>query len=311
MFFLLIISPFSRTMDNQLIRQLDIQRGLFADQYQVLQMQGQDVYYLLQENTNAIARGVAVLVADRGISMVGDQNLTALARELNKLGWITMNFSGPDLIMPIVADFPPTATENSDNGNQAETETVPATDNNENIATDGNDSVADNSPIPTAIRLAPALSKLAASAMQPAVFAEQEQRLVALLQEAAEQALQYPGFLLVIGQGSSAAWLTSIYAQQKLDSPDAFVAISAHWPDREYNRTLPGLMANTAMPVLDLYHQSDNTWVVNTASIRAIEAVKSLKLQYRQRQLLGNSRNPQQVPHLSKEIYGWLSHMGW
>ena len=65
------------------------------------------------------------------------------------------------------------------------------------------------------------------------------------------------------------------------------------------------------MPVLDLHSSQDNGWSQKTVARRQVAAVKSLKLQYRQRELLGFNKYLQYNAYLSKEIYGWLSHMGW
>ena len=65
------------------------------------------------------------------------------------------------------------------------------------------------------------------------------------------------------------------------------------------------------MPVLDLYSSDDNGWAQKTVAQREIAAIKSLKLQYRQRELLGFNTHQHYSVYISKEIYGWVSHMGW
>jgi hypothetical protein len=80
---------------------------------------------------------------------------------------------------------------------------------------------------------------------------------------------------------------------------------------REKSQRLPQWIANTPMPVLDLYNSRDNGWSQTTVSQREIASIKSLKLQYRQRELHGFNTYHQYNVYLSKEIYGWLSHMGW
>jgi hypothetical protein len=74
---------------------------------------------------------------------------------------------------------------------------------------------------------------------------------------------------------------------------------------------LPEWIANTPMPVLDLYSGWDNGWAQKTVAMREIAAIKALKLQYRQRELLGFNMHLQQNAYIGKEIYGWISHMGW
>jgi hypothetical protein len=281
--------------ENQLLRKLDIQRGLFADSYQSVEIDEQPVIYVLQENTTAITRGVAVLITDSGIPMLGQKGFAALANELNKIGWVTMLIPAPEI------GFMPT--------------TVPETLlENDAITTDGKDSPSitnTEANSPSAPLLDLDISQAAVTTFDDQVFLKHEQQLVSLLRVVTEKSQEYPGFLLVISKGSSAAWLSKIYAEKTLDSPNAFVVISPYWPDREYNQLLPGWIANTPMPVLDLYSWWDNGWARKTVTQREIAAVKSLKLQYRQRELLGFNMPPQHSAYISKEIYGWISHMGW
>jgi len=155
------------------------------------------------------------------------------------------------------------------------------------------------------------ISKSAVTTLDDQAFVKHEQQLVALLQASMEKSQEYPGFFLVISKGTSAAWLSKIYTEKTLDTPDAFVIISPYWPDRHHNQRLPQWIANTPMPVLDLYSNGDNGWARDTVAQREIAAVKSLKLQYRQRELLGLNTYQQHSAYISKEIYGWISHMGW
>ena len=75
------------TPDNQLLRRLDIQRGLFSDSYQSFDIDDQQIVYVLQENTTAITRGVAVMVADSSIAIVGQEGLAALGICLRIMLW--------------------------------------------------------------------------------------------------------------------------------------------------------------------------------------------------------------------------------
>ena len=271
--------------DNQLLRRLDIQRGLFSDTYQSFDIDGQPIIYVLQENTTAIIRGVAVMVADSGIPLVGQEGFSALANELNKLGWVTILLPAPDI------GFIPTLTQ----------DLVIEDDEKKTI-----DEETNSTPLADLD-----ISQTPVTSIVEQAFEEHEQQLVSLLQAVIEKSQEYPGFLLVISKGTSAAWLSKIYAEKTLNSPDAFVAISPFWPDRNRNQQLPQWIANTPMPVLDLFSSQDNGWSQTTVAQREVAAVKSLKLQYRQRELLGFNQYRQYNTYLSKEIYGWVSHMGW
>ena len=83
--------------DNQLLRKLDIQRELFADTYQSFDIDGQSIIYVLQENTTAITRGVAVMIADSSIPILGQEGFSNLANEMNKIGWVTILIPAPDI----------------------------------------------------------------------------------------------------------------------------------------------------------------------------------------------------------------------
>ena len=281
--------------DSQLLRRLDIQRGLFADTYQSFEIDDQSIIYVLQENTTAITRGVAILVADSGIPIVGQEGFAALANELNKIGWVTILLPAPDTGFIPIIEQEPASTDNE--AITAGTETTSPSDTQEPIA----------ATPPTDIDI----SRSAVTIIEDLAFLKHEQQLVALLSAAREKAQEYPGFFLVISKGTSAAWLSKIYTEKAVDAPDAFVAVSPFWPDRKHNQRLPFWIANTPMPVLDLYSGWDNGWAHMTVAQRQIAAVRALKLQYRQRELLGFNTSLHQSGYISKEIYGWISHMGW
>lgn len=271
-----------------MLNQLDIERALFPEDYKSMEADGKQVFYVEHENNTALTRGLAILISDAGMPMVSQQGLAPLATELNKIGWATVLLSAPTPQQLFEAEEPtaePLATQN----------TVTTAQDTAN----------------TGSKTSLIHSKMAESRLNPNTFNKQQEELISLLKVAVKKVEEYPGFYLVIAQGSSAAWLTKIFAEGKSNLPDAFVAVSPFWADRSYNQTLPKIMAKTPMPVLDIYDNGDNDWVLNTVEKRQIAAVRSLKLLYRQRQLLGANQIGQQSYYLSKEIHGWLSHMGW
>lgn len=301
-FVILLPCQSNAAINSQLLKKLDLQRELFSDQYQSVEIGDQSFIYLLQENTTAITRGVAVLLADSGVTVAKKQGFVPLAQELNKLGWVTIILPAPDTAFtPVVTEN--TETEDTESTAVATTEITPAEDN---------DNAPEVNQAETEVALDNVdLNKSVVSSMNESAFLQHEEQLIALLQAAVVKSEEYPGFLLVISEGTSAAWLSKIYAEQSLATPDGFVTISPYWPDRKFNQLLAQWLANTPMPVLDLYNQWDNEWARQTVTQREIAAIRSLKLQYRQRQLLGVDIPLQNSAYLSKEIYGWLSHMGW
>ncbi|MEP7705519.1 DUF3530 family protein [Paraglaciecola sp. 25GB23A] len=269
---LLFSLPISAAVDKQLLSTIDLQRALFSDQYIKLKVAEQDLLVVLNENTNAIARGVAILLTQGNTTLTSNQGLAPLVGQLTQLGWVTM-------LVPSPATEFLTARE---------------------LLIDGAESP-----------LEPASVKMPVQHISQATFDEHLEKLSLIMQAALEKAKEYPGFILVIAQGTSAASLTQLYAQQTLPSPDALVVIAPFWPDRIYNNQLATELANTSMPVLDLFSTRDNTWSLTSVDLRKVATVKALKLQYRQRQIIGSNDMERVAPYISKEIYGWLSHMGW
>jgi hypothetical protein len=263
--------------DSQEQAKLDLQRALFPEQYQSLDVSGQAQLVIIHENTNAIPRGIAILMGEAGHSVMSRDGLAPLAQKLNGLGWVTMAVQTPDIGLskpqePQGEDPPPEPQD----------------------------------PAITAV-----FANSAPVSIDPENFLEHEQQVIAQMTAISEKSADYPGFSLVIAQGTTAAWLAKIYAEKKLDTPDAFVAISPYWPSREHNSQLADYLAATEMPVLDLHSAWDNEWGLQGYPARQIAATKALKLQYRQREIIGLALHNQQAEYLSKEIYGWLSYMGW
>lgn len=260
-------------VDKQLLHDLDLRRALFSDQYSSIKVGEQDMLIIINENTTAISRGTALLVTDSGSTINSQQGLAPLVEQLTGLGWVTILLPSPadDLFLP--------------------SESLPETDAN--------------------IDLPPDLIKTSASQLNQQVFDEHLQRITLIMQAALQKAKDYPGFVLVIAQGTSAATLSQLYAEQKITAPDALVVISPYWPDRKFNNQLANFLASTPMPVLDIYSKWDNSWSQASIKARKIAAIRALKLQYRQREIIGVGLIQQPTTYVSKEIYGWLSHMGW
>jgi hypothetical protein len=131
------------------------------------------------------------------------------------------------------------------------------------------------------------------------------------MQSLLDKSTEYPGFVVVVSEGTTAAWLAKMYNEQLVTEPDAFVSLSAYWPQIELNDQIAGYLANTSFPVLDMYSQWDNKWTITTAEKRRIAAVKALKLHFRQTELIGVPIGQGQHQYLTKQIIGWLTFMGW
>lgn len=267
--------------EQQLV--LDIQRSEFADGYETILAGERELVVVTQDSTIPITKGSAVILGEAGLGPFNKNGVADLATLLNQYGWVTMVMPAPSS-----AFFSP---PNNEQGTQAEPEQTA----NDNAATTDE----------------PIHPKVGQEVLTQESFDRQEQELVLQMQAIASKAQANPGFLLVIAEGTTAAWLNKIYAEEKLDIPDALIMVSPYWPQREFNQRIPDQLANTQMPVLDIYSQWDNEWSKRTVATRKVAAEKALKLHYRQRELIGQMIDKQQYHLLSKEIYGWLTQMGW
>lgn len=147
--------------------------------------------------------------------------------------------------------------------------------------------------------------------MTPAQFDRHEQQLLQRMTASLPLTTDYPGFVLIIAQGTSAAWLLKLYTDGALELPDALVTLAPYWPDPERNRQISDYMGAIQTPVLDIYNQWNNEWTLISRQERQVAALKALKVHYRQREIIGQPLAINQHPYLAKEIYGWLTHMGW
>lgn len=264
----------------------DIQHRQFEDQFDTLLVDDQTVPIAIQESNTAITRGVAVLLSEAGRNPFSHHGLKHLTKSLNNVGWVTMVMPAPEYGFWPMEE---TAEENTAETPENETQQSDAVESEQ----------------------ADVHARSAQSHIQQASFERHEESLIIQMQAIVQKTRQYPGFFLVIAQGTSAAWLTKIYAQKKLGDPDGLVIISPQWPDREFNQQLPQWTSQTQMPLLDIYSPWDTNWAKDTVAQRKIQSVKELKLMYRQRELTGQKLDQQQFERLGKEIYGWLTHMGW
>ncbi|WP_164078373.1 DUF3530 family protein [Alteromonas facilis] len=131
------------------------------------------------------------------------------------------------------------------------------------------------------------------------------------VEAAGNMAQTTPGYRLVIARGISAAGLVQLYSQGSLQEPDGLVIAGPFWPEQQLNQSLPAQLATTAFPVLDITSEWDNRWSLQTIEQRRVKAITELKLHYRQRDIIGTVFTTQQYQALAKQIYGWVTYLGW
>ncbi|MER2491922.1 DUF3530 family protein [Catenovulum sediminis] len=126
-----------------------------------------------------------------------------------------------------------------------------------------------------------------------------------------EEVVGYPGLILVVAQGATAGWLVEAYQAQKLPLPDALVLIAPYLPDDRLNRALPAQIAQLSVPILDVWSARDNRWALATVPLRNKASKRHLTLHYRQREMFGYAGLESREERLSKEIYGYMTYLGW
>lgn len=253
----------------------DVSRQFFPESYTTI-VAGDAAYAVIEhEATAPISRGTAIILTEsqlRGLTFAAG---TQLADRLNKLGWRT-------LVTPVTLA---TASESAQPAQASENVDIkPYSDSLHNWL----------DPIRT------------------------RQSLLQLTRALAIKTEEQPGFTIIICQGLTAAQLLSLTADDGFTAPDAMVVLAPFWPKRDENLRVPTNIAATEYPVLDIGLPQYNFWADATRAARAAKAETELKLHYRQRNIdvlqLTASSLDDTVPfvrHLSGEIYGWLTYLGW
>jgi hypothetical protein len=138
-------------------------------------------------------------------------------------------------------------------------------------------------------------------------FAEEDyrQQLTERLMASIAQTEPQSANLVIIAKGSSAALLNQLFAEDQLPAPAAFVMLGAYLADVQLNRELASYIA-----ALDISHQRDNRFATANLELRQQLTERSLKTQYRQRQLTGTFYDADTHAWVLKEITGWLQSIG-
>ena len=281
----------SHIHDTEQLKQ-DVERSLRPEQFKTLLVGTNETVVVISESTRALSKGAAILVSETGRNGASHQALAPLSPYLNDFGWTTIMVTAPRL------DFEPDIEDSTASDSTANTDapadTVPADPNN----------------LPPANQLIP--SYTSTEVITNTMFEQQEQAFQLLMNAIEQERQNYPGFFVLIAQGTSAAWLAKLYGDGALrNEPDAVVTLGINWPQHELNQQIPDIIAQTPFPVLDLFNQFDSDWTKNTAHLRRITAVKTLKLHFRQREIIGPRFDHYQYEYLTREIHGWLTYMGW
>ncbi|CAI3804623.1 alpha/beta hydrolase family protein [Rheinheimera sp. MM224] len=117
--------------------------------------------------------------------------------------------------------------------------------------------------------------------------------------------------IIVVAQGSSAALISQLYADKKLQEPQSLILLEAYLPQAEQQRSLPLAIAKQQVPTLDLRQEKGNQQVAAQWQLRRQLAKQQQKLLYRQREISGLIAQAETQQRVFKEIHGWLSYQGY
>ena len=267
---------------------MDAQRMMQPDAFRTMQVGEQEVMIVTNETNLPLGKGVIVLVSESGRNGASAISLAPMTEYLNDYGWATILLTAPTLNWQI------------DESSISSTDDLTPAPSDETQQSQPDNSNMDDVP-----------SYLSTPSINRKMFEAQEQQFMLLMSAANQEALNYPGFIVVVAQGTSAAFLSKLYAEGMLRAPDAMVAISANFPEKELNDEVGNFLARTPMPVMDIFNQWDNKWTTSNAKTRKIAVEKALKLHFRQREIIGTALKGQQFHYIAKEVHGWLTYMGW
>jgi hypothetical protein len=116
---------------------------------------------------------------------------------------------------------------------------------------------------------------------------------------------------VIVAHGQVAATLLHLYREQALSAPTALVLDNVFFGDDAINQTIPGLIAQQSLPVLDFHARQHHLMSRQTAQSRVFAGQRRGLPSYRQRELLGMGFHLKQVGFIHKEIKGFLKSMGW
>ena len=117
--------------------------------------------------------------------------------------------------------------------------------------------------------------------------------------------------VVVVAQGSSAALISQLYADKKLQEPQSLVLLEAYLPAADQQRSLALAIAKQQVPTLDLMQQQGNQQIAAQWQLRKQLAKQQQKLLYRQREISGLIAQAETQQRVFKEIHGWLSFQGY
>ncbi len=129
------------------------------------------------------------------------------------------------------------------------------------------------------------------------------------LAEVLKRAASKHGNLIIVAQGSSGALINTMIQREQISAPQGLILLSAYLSDAKLNQAVSLAISQHKIPTLDIMHNQDNSIVAASSKIRLQLTRKSMKELYRQRILTGAIDD--EPEWLFKEVYGWLTYIGY
>ncbi len=142
-------------------------------------------------------------------------------------------------------------------------------------------------------------------------LAQYKKSLAELMTTVFVQAKTYPGIIVLISEGHHASLMYSLFYENQIEQPMAFVSLSGFLPDQQSMNQSAQHLSMIDLPVLDLFLKTDNRLIRQNAQMRKKLVNQELKSNYRQKQLFNIQTSYYPKAVLVKEISGWLKTIGW
>lgn len=139
-------------------------------------------------------------------------------------------------------------------------------------------------------------------------YKEQLQQRIAV---AMTSAMTENSTVVIVAQGSSAALISQLYADKKLQEAQSLILLEAYLPQPDQQRSLPLAIAKQQVPTLDMMQERGNSQIAAQWQLRKQLAKQQQKLMYRQREISGLIAQAETQQRVFKEIQGWLSFQGY
>ncbi|MBW8192303.1 alpha/beta hydrolase family protein [Neiella marina] len=146
---------------------------------------------------------------------------------------------------------------------------------------------------------------------QPQFWNEHRRQLTVRIKAALELTETLRGRTLFIAEGLSASSTMKIFSDGALAQPEALVLLSPYVPDVALNQEIIGWFGQSGYPLMDFYTSFDNRWAQSTVTQRATAARKQVRLDFRQVNLAVPPPNDSAQRWLTRQIHGWIDHLGW